>query len=62
MGIFRQSCTRLHVQQRLVEPDIDVISRQEKATSRWKRQESHYFWKSLYEMRCVKRLEEVYVG
>ena len=52
----------LQVQQGLVEPDIDMFSRHEKATSRWKPQESDNSGESLKEMGCVQWLEEVSCG
>ena len=51
----------LHLQQRVVEPNIDMFSRQQKPTSRGEAQESDNFWKSLHEMRCVHWLEEIFV-
>jgi len=49
----------LHVQQRLIEPDIDMFSRQQESASRRKPQEPDNFWKSFSEMRRVKWLEEI---
>jgi hypothetical protein len=60
-GVFHHSST-LHVQQRIVKPDIDMLSGQEKATSRWKSQESDHFGESLKDMRCVNWLKEVFFG
>ncbi len=53
IGIFHQLRCPLHVQERLVEPNIDMFPSQQETASRWKAQEPDNFRKFFNEMRCV---------